>query len=59
MSKTVPAIVCLNETFLDESVEDVSLEGYIMVARRDRADGRKGGGVAVYALDSIANRVTS
>ena len=58
VSKIQPSIVCLNETFLDSSIEDVPLEGYSEVARRDRADGRKGGGVIVYALDSIASRVT-
>ena len=58
ISKIPPALICLNETFLDESVEDVVLEGYSIVARRDRSDGRKCGGVAVYALDSIARRVT-
>ena len=54
----MPPIVCLNDTFLDESIGDVSLEGYSIVARRDRNDGRKCGGVMVYALKAIAARVT-
>lgn len=53
-----PALICLNETFLDTSTGEVPLEGYRVVARRDRKDGRKCGGVAVYALDSIHSRVT-
>ena len=48
----------LERDFSDSSIEDVPLEGYSEVARRDRADGRKGGEVIVYALDSIASRVT-
>ena len=54
----MPALVCLNETFLDQSVENVPLEVYDVVAHRDRTDGRKGGGVAVYASTSLANRAT-
>jgi len=54
--KTMPTLVCLNETFLDESIEEVLLEGYTIVARRDRDDGRKGGGVAVYALDAVCRQ---
>ena len=56
--KTMPTLVCLNETFLDESIEEVLLEGYTIVARRDRDDGRKGGGVAVYALDAVCRQFT-
>ena len=57
LSTVPPSLICLNETFLDDSVEDVSLEGYECVARRDRADGRKCGGVAVYAAKSISGRM--
>ena len=57
-SRVTPSLVCLNETFLDVSVKDVLLEGYELIARRDRDDGRKGGGVAVYAHSSVANGVT-
>lgn len=58
LAKHPPSLVCLNETFLDKATEDIQLEGYKMVARRDRSDGRKGGGVAVYACENIAARVT-
>ena len=54
----LPALICLNETFLNRSVEEVNVEGYTVVARRDRDDGRKCGGVIVYAQDGLASRVT-
>jgi len=57
LSELKPSLVCLNETFLDVSVEDVGLEGYDLVARRDRDDGRKGGGVAVYASKAVSSRM--
>lgn len=53
----VPALVCLNETFLDKSIEDIELEGCELVARTDRDDGRLGGGIAVYALRQIASQI--
>ena len=56
--KQPPALVCLNETFLDPSTEDVELEGYQLIARRDRDDGRKCGGVAVFARADAARAVT-
>ncbi len=42
-----PAFVCINETFLDESVHDdqIGITGYRLVSRRDRCDGRSGGGI--------------
>lgn len=54
----MPGLLCLNETFLDRSVPDLPIPGYTLVARRDRNDGRQCGGVAVYALTSIAASVT-
>jgi hypothetical protein len=56
--KIAPGLVCLNETFLDASIESITLEGYELVARRDRDDGRKCGGVAVFANVSVKSRVT-
>jgi hypothetical protein len=53
-----PTIICLNETFLDCSVGEVELEGYSMIGRRDRRDGRRCGGVAVFAVTNQADRVT-
>ena len=48
----------MNETFLDRTIEHISLEGYALIARRDRADGRKCGGIAAFALTTISERVT-
>ena len=31
-----PSIITLNERFLDNSVEDFTISGYILVSRRDR-----------------------
>ena len=58
LRRTPPAIVCLNETFLDKSTSTVTLCGYELVARRDRRGGRKGGGVAIFARVDISNSVT-
>ena len=44
-----PDLVCINETFLYRAVEAIALEGYSLVARRDRNDGRKCGGIAAFA----------
>ena len=56
--KNKPDLVCVNETFLNHSVEDIALEGYAVVGRRDRCDGRAGGGIAALAWTSIRDRVT-
>ena len=55
-----PTLVCLNETFLDESIGDgaVNLGGYVLVARRDRQDGRSGGGIAVFAAAAASAHIT-
>lgn len=56
LASVMPGLLCLNETFLDRSVSD--FRGYTLVARRDRNDWRQCGGVAVYALTSMAASVT-
>ena len=54
--KTAPDLFCLNETLLDRTTENLLLEGYTLVARRDRGDGQGGGGgVAVFARQALAN----
>ena len=50
--------MCINESWLDKSTEDIILEGYVIASRRDRDDGRKCGGVIVFAHCSVASRVT-
>ena len=54
-----PALICINETFLDDSVDDgvVSLGGYKLVARRDRHDGRFGGGIICFAADVFSSQI--
>ena len=49
-----PDIIFLNETWLDRSIAEIPLEGYVCVARTDRRNGQKCGGVATYARDAIA-----
>ena len=54
-----PAIICLNETFLDESVNDdqLWLGGYKLVSRRDRGDGRAGGGILCFVINRCVQQV--
>ena len=44
-----PHIVLLQETWLDASVESVSLVGYMVVSRRDRSADTNRGGVLTLA----------
>ena len=52
-------MICLNETFLDEGVRDdqVWLGGYTLASRRDRQDGRGGGGVLCFVADRFAQHI--
>ena len=52
-----PDLVCINETFLDKARKSITLEGYNLVARRDR-DERSGGGIAVFVVTNSSNHVT-
>ena len=52
-----PDIVCLTETHLDSSVGDTSLTGYELISRRDREDGRAGGGFVVFGLEGISSSI--
>ena len=40
-----PHIVCIQETWLDESTEDIKIPGYICCSRRDRHTGSNRGGI--------------
>ena len=53
-----PDVICLNETNLQPFTEFIEVEGYVVAARRDRSDGRKGGGVLVLVRTGIAEAVT-
>ena len=61
LSATPPDIICVNETFLDDGVEHIELEGFDVIGRRDRSysgDKRTCGGVIVFARGVIADHVT-
>ena len=47
--KSKPSVLRLTETWADT--------GYKLISRHDRADGRQGGGVAVFALENLAHKV--
>ncbi len=51
-----PSLVALSETFLNESVKDLFLSGYVLVSRRDRK-GQCGGGIALFARDDVAPHI--
>ena len=52
-----PAFVALTETWLDESVQSPTLEGYQVVSRLDRRDGRQGGGVVFFARADASHAI--
>ena len=52
-----PLLVCLNETLLDKPTQELSLEGYALVGRRDRRDGRSGGVVAIFVSSQYESSV--
>ena len=54
-----PSIVCITETWLNSSIGSPSLYGYIIIGRRDRSDGRIGGGVIIFAHSSVADAVST
>ena len=48
-----PSVLCLTETWADKGFPSMRIEGCTLISRRDRADGRQGGGVAVFALSDL------
>ena len=52
-----PFLVALTEMWLDASTGAVCLTGYSLIPRRDRNDGRQGGGVALFAASAFADNV--
>ena len=48
-----PHVVLIQETWLDKSTEDVEIEGYTLVSRRDRHDGSNRGGIITYQRDDF------
>ena len=57
MHVELPSILCLNEAWLDKSVESLDITGSVCLSRRDRPL-RKGGGVAVYARSTFSSHAT-
>ena len=51
-----PMILCLNETFLNQSIGEVEVEGFDLIARWDRSYER--GGVCVYVSCDVSQNVT-
>ena len=52
-----PDPVCINETFLDTAVRNIELEGFDLVARRDRDTGQKCRGIGAFLSSSTAASV--
>ena len=48
-------IILVQETWLDASVEQVDLHGYVAIARRDRSHSDNRGGVMAFVRDDVAN----
>ena len=48
-------VLCLTETWLTPLIVDssISIDGY-SIFRRDRADGRRGGGVCIFTKNSLS-----
>ena len=51
-------MLCLTETWADKGPPTMRIECFSLISQYDRADGREGGGVAVFALDKLAYKVT-
>lgn len=52
-----PNIICMNETFLNQSVQQINLEGYVLVSRKDRPRAIHAGGIAVFAKRDVASQI--
>ena len=48
-----PGILCFNETFLNNATDSLDISNYTLLGRRDRCDGREGGGIAVFARSDV------
>ena len=51
LSESRPLIVCLQETWLDDSVSSLCISGYKPISRRDREDGY--GGVFIFVREDV------
>ena len=58
ISDRKPHAVALNETFLDQSIDTITLSGYQLVSRLNRRDGSGWGGIALFVLAEVAPYIT-
>ena len=56
---TRPHMILITETWLGQAIEEVPLEGYFLVSRRDRDTDSERGGVLVLVLQELADRVVA
>ena len=54
---TRPHMILITETWLGQAVEEVCLEGYSVISRRDRDEESERGGVLVLVQQDLADRV--
>ena len=52
-------LLCVNETFMDRTIEHISMESYARIARRGKTDRRKCGGIDAFDLTNISKRIAS
>ena len=57
LERLQPHIVLIQETWLDSASEEIILEGFHKVSRRDRAPSPNRGGIAAYARQDFKNMV--
>ena len=59
LMEAAPTFVGLTETLLDQGTKDEELQltGYKLISRRDRCDGRKGGGIAFFVKEECVGSV--
>ena len=53
----LPFIVGVTETWLSNNVGNALLPGYSVISQRDRHDGRRCGGIALFARVSVASQI--
>ena len=57
LERLQPHVVLIQETWLDSASEEIVLEGFQKVSRRDRAATANRGGIATYARQDFKNLV--
>ena len=53
----LPSFVGFTETWLSNMSGCIPIPGYTLISRRNRLDGRQGGGIAFFARNSVASQV--